>query len=83
MTTQPSFAGGVWIDPPHLIDVLLDGGPAQTPVANLQRRVGWYDDADETCNWIEYRLAGEVVHRSVSLHLKKAMFADGVAADFA
>lgn len=81
--TQPVFNGSVWIDPPSLIDTVVEGQPKLMPVQDLQRRVGWHDDPDETVNWIEYRLAGNVVHRSVAMQLKKAMFADGIAANFA
>lgn len=80
MTTQPQFVDGAWQDPPELIDTVIAGVPQQYPVAGLKRRIGWHEDEDETCNWVEYRLDEAVVHRSVDMRVKKAIFADGAAA---
>jgi len=39
----------------------------------LEKREGQSENDDEIVNWVEYWLAGELVHRSVHLHLKKAL----------
>jgi hypothetical protein len=46
----------------------------------LEKREGEIDNDNETTKWVEYWLEGELVHRSVHVHLKKNVFADGVAA---
>lgn len=48
----------------------------------LTKREGVLDDDNETARWVEYWLDDELVHRSVHVHLKRAMFADGIAANF-
>lgn len=47
----------------------------------LEKREGSVDNDNELTKWTEYWLAGELVHRSVHVHLKKNVLADGVAAD--
>lgn len=39
----------------------------------LERTDGNYEDDNERTSWVEYRLNGEIVHRSVNMHLKHAM----------
>lgn len=46
----------------------------------LQKQEGTVDNENEITRWVEYWLDGELVHRSVHVHLKKNVFADGVAA---
>jgi hypothetical protein len=46
----------------------------------LEKREGEIDNDNETTKWVEYWLEGELVHRSVHVHLKKNVLADGVAA---
>jgi hypothetical protein len=46
----------------------------------LEKKEGLVDNDNETTTWVEYWLAGELVHRSVHVTLKKNVFADGVAA---
>ena len=48
----------------------------------LEKREGSIDNEDELTNWVEYWLDGELVHRSVHVHLKKNVLADGMAAAF-
>lgn len=48
----------------------------------LERRDGQVEDDNELTRWVEYWTEGECVHRSVHVHLKQAMFASGIAADF-
>jgi len=43
----------------------------------LEKREGSIDNETETTTWIEYWLAGELVHRSVHMALKRAVFAQG------
>ena len=37
----------------------------------LEKKTGVIDNENETINWIEYWLDGELVHRSVDMVLKK------------
>lgn len=37
----------------------------------LERTEGGVDNDNETTTWVEYRLDGELVHRSVAVKLKK------------
>lgn len=46
----------------------------------LEKRVGSDENDHEIVNWVEYWHEGELVHRSVHVHLKKNVFSDGVAA---
>ena len=51
----------------------------------LERRAGEDENDNEIAAWVEYRLPGTdtLVHRSVHVHLKKAMvFGEGNAAAF-
>ena len=46
----------------------------------LEKKEGLVDNDNERTSWVEYWLEGELVHRSVHVHLKKNVLADGVAA---
>lgn len=48
--------------------------------ALLQKQEGGHDDENERVSWVEYWLDGELVHRSVHVHLKKDVLAEGMAA---
>jgi len=48
----------------------------------LVKKEGDMEDDNEKTNWIEYYLDGELVHRSVHVHLKKNVAAESVAAAF-
>lgn len=37
----------------------------------LEKKTGVIDNDNETINWVEYWLEGELVHRSVDMVLKK------------
>jgi hypothetical protein len=52
------------------------------PEDALDKREGTDENDNEIVNWVEYHLDGELVHRSVHVHLKRGMFADGVTANF-
>jgi hypothetical protein len=43
---------------------------------------GGHDTDDETVSFVEYWLDGELIHRSVNMHIKRGLFAEGIAADF-
>ena len=43
----------------------------------LVKKEGIIDTDTETTNWVEYWLAGELVHRSVNMVLKRGVFAQG------
>ena len=45
----------------------------------LERREGSVENDTETTSWVEYWLAGEMVHRSVHMALKRGVFADGIS----
>jgi hypothetical protein len=49
----------------------------------LEKKTGTIDNENETINWVEYWLDGELVHRSVDMILKKVdIFGVPVAATF-
>ena len=41
--------------------------------ALLEKKEGSVDNDDEYTTWVEYWFEGELVHRSVHVHLKKAL----------
>ena len=43
----------------------------------LEKREGSLENDTETTSWVEYWLDGELVHRSVSMVLKRSVFAQG------
>jgi hypothetical protein len=45
----------------------------------LEKREGSLENDTETTSWVEYWLAGEMVHRSVHMALKRGVFADGIS----
>lgn len=46
----------------------------------LEKREGSTENDNEIVSWTEYWLDGELVHRSVHVHLKKNVFAEGMSA---
>ena len=46
----------------------------------LDKKTGSLDNDKEYTEWVEYWHEGELVHRSVHVHLKTNVLADGVAA---
>ena len=48
----------------------------------LEKRDGSLDNENETTNWVEYWLAGELVHRSAHVRLKRAVVSFGETAEF-
>ncbi len=45
----------------------------------LEKREGTIDTDNETTNWVEYWLEGELVHRSVHMTLKRNVTGEAVA----
>jgi hypothetical protein len=41
--------------------------------ALLEKKEGTFENDDELTTWVEYWLEGALVHRSVHVHLKKAL----------
>ena len=39
----------------------------------LKKKEGFVDNDNEHTTWVEYWLAGELVHRSVHVHLKQGL----------
>jgi len=48
-------------------------------VSLLEKREGTTDTDNETTNWVEYWLEGELVHRSVHMTLKRNVTGEAVA----
>ena len=48
----------------------------------LEKKEGSVDNDNEYTTWVEYWLAGELVHRSVHVQLKKALTLSAEAASF-
>lgn len=48
----------------------------------LEKRQGVEENDQERASWVEYWDEGELVHRSVDLHLKTGLFASGEAVSF-
>lgn len=49
----------------------------------LEKKEGTVDNDNELTSWVEYWLEGELVHRSVHVHLKKALLMGAEAATIA
>ena len=49
----------------------------------LEKKTGFVDNDNEYTTWVEYWLDGELVHRSVHVHLKKALVMGATAAAIA
>lgn len=50
--------------------------------SDLEKLEGVLDDENEHTTWVEYRLAGELVHRSAHVRLKKLPSMNIEAGDF-
>ena len=48
----------------------------------LEKKEGFVDNENEYTTWVEYWHEGELVHRSVHVHLKKALVMGAEAASF-
>jgi len=63
--------------------MLINTTKGDMDAAMLEKREGFVDNAHEHTNWVEYWLDGELVHRSVHVHLKIGAAAEVTAAMFA
>ena len=59
--------------------MLVNTTKGEMDVSLLEKREGSIDTDNETTNWVEYWLEGELVHRSVHMTLKRAVIAEAVA----
>lgn len=50
--------------------------------SQLRKVEGSLDNDIETTSWVEYYLGDELVHRSVRMHLKQAIFSTADTATF-
>lgn len=73
---------------PRITVQLAEGGPiTEMDTVELIRTDGGFENEDEITRWVEYRLPsdpnGRAVHRSVHVHLKKAVvFGQAAIASF-
>lgn len=65
-----------------LIPVLINGQMTEMADCDLLKLEGGFENDNEIVKWVQYHLpaTGEMVHRSASVHLKKAVFGEGLAA---
>ena len=61
----------------NLINVCIDGQLSQMDESLLERRDVHGENDNEIVNAVEYWLNGELVHRSVHVHFKQALFSVG------
>lgn len=60
--------------------MLINTTKGQMDDSLLEKREGVVDNDNEYTKWVEYWHDGELVHRSVHVHLKQNVLADGLAA---
>jgi hypothetical protein len=51
--------------------MLVNTTKGEMDASLLEKREGTIDNDNETTNWVEYWLEGELVHRSVDMTLKR------------
>jgi len=59
--------------------MLVNTTKGEMDVSLLEKREGSIDNDNETTNWVEYWLEGELVHRSVHMTLKRNVTGEAVA----
>jgi hypothetical protein len=59
--------------------MLVTTTKGEMDVSLLEKREGSIDNDNETTNWVEYWLEGELVHRSVDMTLKRNVTGEAVA----
>ena len=59
--------------------MLVNTTKGEMDVSLLEKREGTTDNDNETTNWVEYWLEGELVHRSVHMTLKRNVTGEAVA----
>jgi hypothetical protein len=60
--------------------VLVNTTKGEMDITLLEKKEGSIDNDHEVTSWVEYWLEGELVHRSVNVHIKKNVLASGIAA---
>lgn len=60
--------------------VLVNTTKGEMDITLLEKKEGSVDNDHEVTSWVEYWLEGELVHRSVNVHIKKNVLASGIAA---
>jgi len=58
--------------------MLVTTTKGEMDVSLLEKREGTIDTDNETTNWVEYWLEGELVHRSVDMTLKRNVTGEAV-----
>jgi len=53
--------------------MIINTTHGQMDTKELEKKTGEVDNENETTRWIEYYLKGELVHRSVHVHLKRGV----------
>lgn len=61
--------------------VLVNTTKGEMDITLLEKKEGSVDNDHEVTSWVEYWLEGELVHRSVNVHIKKNVLASGIAAE--
>ena len=61
--------------------VLVYTTKGEMDVTLLEKKEGFVDNDHEVTSWVEYWHEGELVHRSVNVHIKKNVLASGIAAE--
>jgi len=59
--------------------MLVNTTKGEMDTSLLEKREGSIDTDNETTNWVEYWLEGELVHRSVHMTLKRNVTGEAVA----
>ena len=59
--------------------MLVNTTKGEMDASLLEKREGSIDTDNETTNWVEYWLEGELVHRSVDMTLKRNVTGEAVA----
>jgi hypothetical protein len=61
--------------------VLVTTTKGEMDITLLEKKEGSVDNDHEVTSWVEYWHEGELVHRSVNVHIKKNVLASGIAAE--
>lgn len=65
-----------------LIPCLVKGNNVEIDEDSLVKKTGGHENDNEICDWVEYWLDGELVHRSANMHLKHGMGSLATAGTF-
>jgi hypothetical protein len=66
-----------------MVPVYVDGVATEMDERALHKLKGGYESDNEIVGWVQYHLksTGAMVHRSAHVHLKRAIFGEGMAAE--